>query len=94
MTCIKTGARVLLSAYGRVVPADLHRTGDCIVIDYNVDCPFDAFSRDAATHVVTFVDDVNCYHNTSYGVLVVPDTWVMTNSRSNLSEEDILCTPL
>lgn len=69
MTCIKTGARIYLEAYNRVVPADIHGVGDCYIIRYNASCRHDAYSHAEATH--TLSDNWEQWHDPNSGTIVV-----------------------
>lgn len=80
MTCIKTGARVLLTNYGVVVPADLHRVGNTIVVHMPVGA-FEAARSDADWNDDYITHEVHigsgAFWQRSIGVLVVPSQLVI-----------------
>lgn len=55
MTCIKTGAKVLFTNYGKVLPADIYQVADAIVIRTHPNALDwgDGLENVKATHEVT-----------------------------------------
>ena len=82
MTCIKTGARIFLDAYNRVVPADIHRVGNCYVINYNVNCPHDAFPAADATHTLYTHPNDGQWHDQNNGIIVTQE-WELATTVKN-----------
>lgn len=86
--CIKTGARVKVIEYGRVVPADLFQVGDTIVInlagtDFEECGWFDGTEgMPAATHEVAIS---NGFFHKHKNVIVVKAHQVWNADGSNVS---------
>jgi hypothetical protein len=82
MTCIKTGARVLLECYDLVVSADLYAVGDCIIVRSNPDAVKehkDMREFGPPTHIVNLnfpnyhLDGVDSFCRDDIGIFIVPN---------------------
>lgn len=79
MSCIKTGAQVLLKNYGQTLPADIYEVGNCYVIRLNMGMweQKAAFERETeATHAV-MVWNEDVFWRPDLGVLVIPKYLLM-----------------
>lgn len=73
MTCVYTGARILVVEYGFIAPADLYRVGNSIIARFNVHGKQWAETQehiDQATHKIFC--NPECWFREDIGVIVVP----------------------
>jgi hypothetical protein len=80
MACIKNGAKVYFENYGFVVPADVYRVGNCLVIRWNVNGrAFLPVDNAFPTHIVRIiVDSEEWMHREDLGITIVPESYVDT----------------
>lgn len=75
MTCTYTGARVFFAEYGYLVPADLYKVGDCVIIRWNTNGKEYGETEGQFTHNVPTIR--NGWHREDIGVTVIPESALM-----------------
>lgn len=73
MTCVFTGAQILIEEYGLTAPADLYLVGNAIIARWNIHRQQWADNQtrlDRVTHKITC--NPSCWMREEFGVIVVP----------------------
>jgi hypothetical protein len=92
MTCIYTGARILVMEYGFLAPADLYHVGNAIIARWNTNGKQWADTEEQmqqATHRIYC--NPSCWMREDLGVIVVPASQCEGPRRTaaNCEEDDV-----